>query len=188
MASRSLKRLSRRPLRFADITKVLTDSISMSDQALALLDATMIERTLERVILSRMTRLTRKQRLDLFEGMAPLSTFSAKIKMAHALAIFGPKTVADIEIIKDIRNAFAHSFHPLTFNRKEIAAQCNKLTAPKRVSGLGSAHSSRPWPPTKPREQYDMSCWIYFVGFGGKMVQGPRPKRSRDVVSRHLLI
>ena len=187
MASRSLKHLSRRPLRYTDLIKALTDSTDKSDQALALLDATMVERMLERVILSRMTRLKRKQRMDLFEGMAPLSTFSAKIKMAHALAILGPKTVADIEIIKDIRNAFAHSFHSLTFNRKEIAAQCNKLTAPERVAGIVD-DSLWTWPPTKPRDQYHMSCWIYFVGFGGKKVHGPRPKRSRDLASKRLLM
>ncbi len=173
MASRSLKHLSRRPLRFTDLTKALAGSTDISDQALALLNATMVERTLEQVILSRMTRLKRKQRIELFEGMGPLSSFSAKIKMAHALAILGPRAMADIEIIKEIRNAFAHSFHPLTFKRKEIAAYCNKLTAPKRVSGLSITPSSRPWPPTEPRIQYDMSCWIYFVGLGGKPCLAP---------------
>ena len=187
MARRSLKHLSRRPLRTTDLTRALTDSTKMPDQALALLDATMVERMLERVILSRMTRLKRTQRRELFDGLGPLSSFSAKIKMAYALAILGPKAMADFEIIKDVRNAFAHSFHPLTFARKEIAAYCNRLYAPKRVSGLGVTPSAQPWPPTEPRNQYHMSCWIYFVGLGGKKANGPRPKRSRDSVSRHLL-
>lgn len=187
IASRSLKHLSRRPLRYTDIMKVLNDSTEMPDQALALLDATMVERMLERVILSRMTRLRRTQRLELFDGLGPLSSFSAKIKIAHALAILGPKAVKDFEIIKEVRNAFAHSFHPLTFARKEIAAYCDRLYAPQRVSGLGGTRIPQQWPPTEPRLQYHLSCWLYFVGFGGKKANGPRPKRSRDSVSKHLL-
>ena len=187
MASRSLKHLSRRPVRVNDLAKALSEIHSTTDQATALIHATLVERTLERVILSRMTRLTRKQRLNLFDGMAPLSSFSAKIKIAHALAIIGPQATTDLDIIKDIRNVFAHSFHPLTFRRKEIATYCRRLKTPERSVKLGIKLDSKPWPPRDPKIRFQVSCWIFFTALSGKAVAGPRAKRSRDIFSRHVL-
>jgi hypothetical protein len=46
-------------------------------------------------------------------GDAPLATFSAKIRLAYALSIFGSSTRDDLDTIREIRNAFAHSTRPL---------------------------------------------------------------------------
>src|SRR6202035_3849496 len=96
-----------------------------------------IERSLERVILSRLRRLTKTQHAELFVGLAPLSTLSAKIKIAFALRIIGAAGVADLEIIKDIRNQFAHSFHPVSFGTRAVARACHKLKIPELTFAHG---------------------------------------------------
>ncbi len=184
-SSRSLKRLSRRPIRARDIVMMLDEYVDMTDQATALVLCAMVERSLERSILSHMVRMKKKNRLDLFEGLGPIATMSAQIKIAAALGIIGPSATSDLESIKNIRNQFAHSFHPISFDTKSIATECKLLrtaekllnTPSNRDRGLG----------TEPRDLYAYSCWGMWVALGGKAVSGPRPKRARDSISRMLL-
>src|SRR5439155_15847845 len=136
----------------------------MPDQAVALICTAWIERSLERVILSRMTRLTKSQRADLFVGLAPLATLTAKIRLAFALKIIGPSAVTDLEIIKDIRNQFAHSFHPLTFQTRAIALACRRLKTPERTYYLSLTKAQRasteidPIAANDPRTRFATAC------------------------------
>jgi DNA-binding MltR family transcriptional regulator len=52
----------------------------------------------------------------------PLGTFSSRIKIAYALGIIGGKSRHDLDIVGNIRNAFAHGMRDLAFDTKEIAA------------------------------------------------------------------
>lgn len=184
-SSRSLKQLSRRPIRAKDISIMLEKYADMTDQATALVLCAVVERSLERSILSRMVRMKRKDRLDLFEGLGPIATMSAKIRIASSLGIIGPSVISDLESIKNIRNQFAHSFHPISFDTKSVAVECKLLqTAEKllnmprnRARGLG----------TDPRDLYAYSCWGIWTALGGKAVTGLRPKRSRDSILWMLL-
>jgi hypothetical protein len=63
----------------------------------------------------------------LFGEQGPLSTFSRKITMAHALRITGPITHQNLGIIRQVRNAFAHSKIPIDFDTPEVAAICADL-------------------------------------------------------------
>ena len=42
---------------------------------------------------------------DLFEGNAPLATFSARINFGHALGLYGKKAKRDLNLVREIRNA-----------------------------------------------------------------------------------
>ena len=44
---------------------------------------------------------------QLFTGMNPLSTFSARIRIAYALGLVTEDEYHDLKIIKDVRNRFA---------------------------------------------------------------------------------
>jgi DNA-binding MltR family transcriptional regulator len=65
--------------------------------------------------------MSEKELAELFDGTAPLSTFSAKIKIAYAMGIIGKLTRHDLEKLREIRNAFAHSIRHLSFDLPEIA-------------------------------------------------------------------
>ena len=94
----------------------------MSDQAVALTCCALLDRVLERTVLARMTKLSRKYHRELFLGRGPANSLYAKIRIAHALAIFGPKTYDELEKLREIRNVFAHATHAVKFKAKRIAA------------------------------------------------------------------
>jgi hypothetical protein len=64
---------------------------------------------------------------------APLRDFDAKIRMGHALGLFGPQTYEDLKLIKYIRNAFARAPSPISFSTVEIRQACDLLRIPAPV-------------------------------------------------------
>ena len=60
---------------------------------------------------------------------APFGSFAAKIKLGRAIAIYGENLETRLTLIKDIRNAFAHSSVPLDFENPTMAAACVHLNA-----------------------------------------------------------
>ena len=61
---------------------------------------------------------------------APLSSFSARIKTAYCLGLITKKEFDDLNLIRRIRNRFAHRLHGYSFENKEIIEWCNSLQTP----------------------------------------------------------
>jgi len=93
-----------------------------------------LEVGLEKLLKSRMRRLKPEDADAIFSGTAPLSTLSAKIRIAHALGLIGPITRHDLATFNDIRNVFAHTPHKVTLQNKRLW---------DRVSGIHMVQSSR---------------------------------------------
>ncbi|MDR7335130.1 hypothetical protein [Roseateles asaccharophilus] len=65
---------------------------------------------------------------DLFDGTnAPLSTFSAKIAMAHRLGLITTKFCRNLHLIRRIRNEFAHNIHGGSFEDTAVKARVREL-------------------------------------------------------------
>jgi len=102
-----------------------------NDRASAILLGSMVEVTLEGAIKSLMRRdLKNKEQKEVFDGDAPLSTFSAKTKVGFALGIFGPEVNNDLYLIRTIRNEFAHSRRVMDFETPTLATVCSNLLVP----------------------------------------------------------
>jgi hypothetical protein len=54
----------------------------------------------------------------------PLSSFSSRITMGYLLGLYGPRTRATLDQIRDIRNAFAHYHQMAHFSDPEISRVC----------------------------------------------------------------
>ncbi len=67
---------------------------------------------------------------DLFEGDRPLSTFSAKITMAYRLSLIENDCERALQLIRRIRNDFAHAHERLTLDQ---GASANRLLELKRL-------------------------------------------------------
>jgi DNA-binding MltR family transcriptional regulator len=66
---------------------------------------------------------------DLFEGAAgPLASFSARIGMSYALGFLAPSEMRDVDLIRKIRNDFAHELHGVSFQSSSVASRCRELT------------------------------------------------------------
>ena len=61
---------------------------------------------------------------------APLSSLSARIKTAYCLGLITKKEFDDLNLIRRIRNRFAHRLHGYSFENQEIIDWCNSLKTP----------------------------------------------------------
>jgi hypothetical protein len=59
------------------------------------------------------------------------ATFSDAIELAFKNTLIGPKIKHDLDVIRDIRNAMAHSARALSFNTPPIEVMCRSLNALK---------------------------------------------------------
>jgi hypothetical protein len=101
---------------------------------MAVLLAAYVENTLQRAII-RNYHIDKSLESDLFDPMRPLADFSAKIRIAQALRIIGPQTRLNLDVVRTIRNAFAHAMIPVSFGTPQIARACELLTLPPMLMG-----------------------------------------------------
>ncbi len=100
--------------------------------------------------------------LKMFEDneTPPIPTFSCKIRLGYALGIYEKHIRDELNLIKGIRNAFAHARAPISFSDAVISDACNFLVIPDRWSRLGS--DGKPVTPVG-RDRYYTSCEFLFL-------------------------
>jgi DNA-binding MltR family transcriptional regulator len=59
----------------------------------------------------------------------PLSTFSSRIELAYLLGLLSPRESQALNLIRKIRNEFAHIPEPTSFGHQKIASWCKSLEA-----------------------------------------------------------
>ena len=129
----ALKKLAKEKPGLGDIIFLADYLKKVEDRAAAIIANTQVEDALEDAIASKLVPLNATEYSDLFTGAQPLASFGAKTKFAFALGIIGKQTRSELDTIRWIRNAFAHSRKPLWFDTKEVAAACERLTLPERT-------------------------------------------------------
>ena len=65
---------------------------------------------------------------DLFAGNAPLASFSSRIKMAFYLGKISKIERRDLDLLRKIRNEFAHNADAIDFEVEKIKSQCGALS------------------------------------------------------------
>ncbi len=102
---------------------------SSDDRSCALLCAAYLDNCLEILVLEALAHREEAYK-GLFLDMRPLGTFSAKIKIAFCLNIIPKSFYDDLNIVRNIRNAFAHQLHGLKFSAAPICSWCDNLMLP----------------------------------------------------------
>jgi hypothetical protein len=103
-AIKAIRRLSRfQPMR-DDYRALTAGQIDEHDRTFAMVAGSRLEDVVAYAIRQRFRTLTPSENDALFLGVAPLATFSAKIKIAYSLSIYGPRTRDDLDIVREIRN------------------------------------------------------------------------------------
>jgi hypothetical protein len=88
----------------------------------------------------------------------PLFSFAAKIIVARLTGVIGPRTYDDLNVIKDIRNGFAHwatnkdDLGPLSFDVTRLRTLCEGLSYPACM-GMVFADGTK-LDPTSPRNKF----------------------------------
>ena len=88
-----------------------------SDRGCVLVGAALVERRLDDIFehVFQRNKASKAIQKALFDSNGPLSTFSAKIKLAYALGFIRKQTFEDLEAVRRIRNDFAHSADDVDF-------------------------------------------------------------------------
>lgn len=117
-----------------------------ADHTIALIGASLVEKALEIAILAYLIPMTEDERKRMFsyDYQGPLADLTARIKIAYALGIFGRKTRSDLEHVRAVRNAFAHSIRLIRFNTPEVAEICNALHTPHTTTIITSVAGRTP--------------------------------------------
>lgn len=97
-----------------------------SDRAAAIMAATIVENRLTAAIKHRFNPHIAVQK-EMFRSSGPLGSFSAKIKLAYLMGLCSDEAYNDLEIMKEIRNRFAHRLDVKDFNSQRIADWCKNF-------------------------------------------------------------
>lgn len=109
----------------------LAELVSDNHRTSALVGCSVIEQALRTLLLSKMPNLTENESDALFyDKHATLASLSSRIEVAYALGAIDSAERDDLNRIRRIRNAFAHSPAPLTFEHELVANECALLTPP----------------------------------------------------------
>lgn len=113
------------PLR--DLNRFTRRLHEQDERAMVLSLAAFLEDALGRLLLAyfRDCKATR----DLVEGFnAPLGTLSSRIKAAYSFGVVTEEQYKDMEILRKIRNLFAHDWQGITIERNDVAAMIGQLS------------------------------------------------------------
>jgi hypothetical protein len=105
--------------------------IDRGQAATVLTTISVVEGVFEEVLKSCMVMLSKNMESRLFQGYGPLSTMAAKVDIAFALGLMSARDHADMQVIRKIRNEFAHS-RAVTGFEEEIVAIVARLGKPKK--------------------------------------------------------
>jgi hypothetical protein len=105
-----------------------------TDRAIALVGANLVDYSLQLVILSHFVEMGQTEIEDLFGAGGPLGSLSAKIRIAHALAIVHDDDRDVLSIIRSVRNAFAHTTLHVSFRTPAVVSACRKFQMPQKMA------------------------------------------------------
>ena len=110
--------------------KIIQDEFdNQSDRGLAVLSVCFLDVMLES-ILERFFVQDETKTKFLFDPEQPLGTFSAKIKITHALGLISDRESKELNTIRKIRNKFAHLISSISFDNNSIKDRCQNLLVP----------------------------------------------------------
>jgi DNA-binding MltR family transcriptional regulator len=111
---------------WAEIFKEIT---GVSDRRSAIIMSSHVEAALSTIIESHLIDVSDSALKPLYDRDGALSTFFAKIHLGYAMGLFDEITRDDLEVVRRVRNAFAHVRRPINFRTIEIVKECRKFKA-----------------------------------------------------------
>ena len=144
VALETLEDLSKGEPKAHEIAQLAKAIENESDRSVALIHAAIVENGLFWALNCRFPEQGDDVRNAIFSSSgAPIGSFSAKIIMARGVGIIKQQSQDELNLIRRIRNAFAHSFRPIDFSHPTIEAACSKFTFLQQPPPLPEKNTSR---------------------------------------------
>lgn len=160
----------------AELNRFLALVSGQDDRAMVLSLATFIEDSLGRLLLAyfRNCKATR----ELVDGFnAPLGTLGARIKAVYAFGLATEDQYKDMEILRKVRNLFAHNWEGISLDHQDIKAMVGQL------SGYTIRHAPIEGGPRERLLGTLSSCCIELQVFLGRVEAG-KTEKAPDVSHR----
>jgi DNA-binding MltR family transcriptional regulator len=123
MATR--RQLQTLPHLCADAARLVGDLENETDRGVALLAVAFLDDVLD--VLLRASFVNDAEAVNRLVGPGrPLESFGSRSHLAYCMGLLGADVYNDINLIREIRNDFAHR-QPANFEQGDIRAKCNKL-------------------------------------------------------------
>jgi hypothetical protein len=143
--------MARKQYQLRDLKDFFAAFRKESDRACAVLGRALLEDHVRRLLAAALVAETNLR--DLFEGQAPLATFSSRIRLAEALGLLAQDEAADLNIVRDIGNDFAHGLdHSMSFDEQSIRDRVLALQSPRILLEYG--HLTEPKLPSHEVEDF----------------------------------
>jgi hypothetical protein len=166
---RDFKEFTRGDLTFMDLPILELEMYGQkNDRATAVILGSIVESSLVHLLKGILRPdLNSDARRILFDYEGPIGTFSAKTALAFALGLIGPISKHDLDLIRLLRNEFAHSRRSFSFETKVAANVCLQLQTPNTpdfyiphgyLSAAAEHGMTRADDPTFPRTRYIATC------------------------------
>lgn len=129
---KALRELTRKPPGKGAKSAVL-DSMrgTDTDRAAALIIGSLVESSLSAAIAYTLGHHDKRQ------------TFASRIGVAKALNLIGSQTLQNLEVIREVRNTFAHAMSDVEFGTPEVANACNRLVISENHQGFVRRETER---------------------------------------------
>jgi hypothetical protein len=102
--------------------------LSTNDRAVVVLMASFVEEHVRRLLKAKLRAdLSTEDSDRLFDYQGPFGSFAARTLSAYAMGLIGPIVRSDLDLIRNLRNEFAHSRVPIDFKTPEVRAVCDDL-------------------------------------------------------------
>jgi Mannitol repressor len=133
-----------------------------SDYEAVMLSASLLEYMLMQAIKTKFVKLGKDHLDSLFshDKNGPLCTFSAKIKISHALGILSSETRSQIEKITIVRNHFAHHKDKSSFDDDSVKIVCLKFKGHKGLKLLPEKYIKGREATITPKLRYVQVCFF----------------------------
>jgi DNA-binding MltR family transcriptional regulator len=117
-----------------DDVKVILDGFDQeSDRAAALVAGALLDTALERLVRHSLKTDDKEVISLLFQQRGPLGDFHSKILIARGFGIIDSRIAFELNVIRSVRNVFAHATANLTFETPEISAAIERSELAKIV-------------------------------------------------------
>lgn len=104
-----------------------------SDRACVILSVAMLDQALEGLLKAHLVPISSSED-ELLEGAyAPISTFNARIDLAHRIGLISARFCRDLHIIRRIRNDFAHNITGCSFEDSTVRNRIIELTRSSKL-------------------------------------------------------
>jgi hypothetical protein len=130
-----------------------------NDRGAAILLAVQLEDVLGYALTLRL-KIPNNKADEVFGHNAAMGTFDNKIRTAYAIGVITQETRFIFDVVRRIRNAFAHARVPVSFTTPEIATACRVFDLPKPLPPIAVPADGSVPVFTEPRQRFTRTCEI----------------------------